>query len=130
MANQALILLFNVNNDRQRSIERLCRSLSVPAKAKVVKSSQYTQTMGYLAGISGFQRNNVGYPGSDFNSEMLVFSGFSSEVMDEFIDNMKKNGLPPVSLKAIITPTNIFWTPIQLFNELEKEHKAFTLNRS
>lgn len=124
MSNQSRILLFKVNNDRQRSIEKLCRSLSVTVKVSVIKPSMYQQSMGYLAGISGFQRNSNIYKGNDFDSEMLVFSGMDSDLTDEFLEGMKKAGLPPVSLKAIITPTNIFWTPLKLYQELCSEHQA------
>lgn len=129
MANQARILLFNMNTDRQHSIERLCRSLSI--KTSYINSSSYYQTMGYLAGIQGFARtpsNNISklpkQANNDFNMEMLVFSGMDSSSIDEFLDAFKKTNLSPVALKAILTPTNIFWTPIQLYKELSKEHQV------
>lgn len=124
MKNQARILLFNVNNDRQRSFERLCRSLSSKVSVSAVRPSMYMQSMGYLAGITGFEKKNTSYTGADFDSEMLVFSGIDPALMDEFLESMKKAGVFPVALKAIITPTNIFWTPKQLYAELYREHRA------
>ena len=125
MANQAKILLFNVNNDRQLSIEKLCRSLSASVSVSAIRPSMYMQSMWYLAGIMGFEKKNTSYTGSDFDSEMLVFSGIYQTLMDEFLESMKKAGVFPVALKAIITPTNIFWTPKQLYDELCQEHRAF-----
>ena len=122
MNNQARILLFKMNNDRQRSIEGLCRSLSI--KTIYIKQASYLQNMGYLAGISGFSKNSTIYSGSDFDKEMLVFSGMDSDLTDRFLAAFRQAGLPPVDLKAVITPTNIFWTPIKLYEELMKEHKS------
>ena len=124
MANQAKILLFNVSEERKSSIEKLCKSLSIRITVTTIHLNMYGQSMGYLAGISGFQRNSNNYTGEEFESEMLIFSGVDSDLMDEFLDGMKKNGIAPVFLKAMITPTNIFWTPVKLFEELKKEHQA------
>ena len=123
MTNQSIILLFNMNKDRQRSVERLCRSLSI--KTSHVKTSLYSQSLGYLAGIQGFPRNPSVYSGNELESEMLIFSGMDSELTDQFLTAFKEANLPPISLKAIVTPTNIFWTPIKLYQELMKEHKRF-----
>ena len=123
MANQSIILLFNMNKDRQRSVERLCRSLSI--KTSYVKTSLYSQSLGYLAGIQGFPRTPSVYSGAELESEMLVFSGMDSELTDRFLEAIKEAKLPPIALKAVVTPTNIFWTPVQLYQELMKEHKRF-----
>ena len=125
MANQARILLFNMNTDRQQSIERICRSLSI--KTSHIKPESYTQSMGYLAGIQGFShtpKNSIPVQSNiAFDKEMLVFSGMDSGAVDRFLDAFKKAALSPVLLKAIITPYNVFWTPLQLYEELVKEHR-------
>ena len=124
MANEPKILLFHMNNDRQRSIEKLCRSLTVPIKVINIRPAMYSQTIGYLAGITGFDRCNTLYSGNDLDSEMLVFSGVDSDLMDEFINRMKQTGIPKIALKAVITPTNIFWTPHKLYDHLCQEHRT------
>lgn len=123
MANQARILLFNMNKDRQLSIEKLCRSLSI--KSSYVRPDSYSQSLGYLAGIQGFPRTPSTYNGVELESEMLVFSGMDSELTDRFLQAIKDINLPPISLKAIVTPTNIFWTPVKLYQELKAEHNIF-----
>ena len=125
MANQSKILLFNMNKDRQLSIEKLCRSLSI--KTSYIKPAFYSQSLGYLAGIQGFPRSASSYNGPGLETEMLIFSGMDSELTDRFLQAFKDNGLPPVSLKAIVTPANIFWTPIKLYTELTKEHTSLHL---
>ena len=65
------------------------------------------------------------YTGPDFPTEMLVFSGMDSEMIDTFLDQYKKASIPPIGLKAIITQHNIFWTAEELYKELFKEHSKF-----
>ncbi len=125
MTNQARILLFNMNKDRQLSIEKLCRSLSI--KTSYIKPAYYSQSLGYLAGIQGFPRNSTQHNEPGFESEMLVFSGMDSELTDRFLKAFKEADLTPIALKAVVTPTNIFWTPVMLYQELKKEHRRFHL---
>ena len=42
--------------------------------------------------------------------------------MDAFLAEYKATGLPPVALKAIVTPYNVSWTADALLRELMKEH--------
>ena len=37
---------------------------------------------------------------------------------------MKRAKLPPIPLKAVLTPTNRDWTSQQLWQELRREHQA------
>lgn len=57
-----------------------------------------------------------------FDGEMLIFSGMDSAAVDRFLAEYRKDGIEPVSLKAVITPHNIFWTAEKVYRELEREH--------
>lgn len=124
MADNARILLFHIEPNRAKQIETICRFLKI--QVTKIKSSSYSQKLGYLAGISGFNRENITYTGPDFPSEMMVFSGMDSDKVDTFLDKCKEASIPPVGLKAIITPHNIFWSAEDLYRELFKEHQTFT----
>jgi len=39
--------------------------------------------------------------------------------------DMNIPGLPSIPLKAVLTPSNMKWTAVQLHNELKNEHEAF-----
>lgn len=120
MATSAKILLFHMEPNKTRQIEAVCRSLKI--QTVKVKPASYNQKLGYLAGITGFNRENTTYTGPDFPTEMLVFSGMDSERIDTFLDQYKKASIPPIGLKAIVTQHNIFWTAEELYKELFKEH--------
>lgn len=125
MANKPTILLFHVIPDKAKKIEALCRLLKI--NVVKVKMSSYAQQLGYLAGITGFNRKNVTYQGVEFPSEMLVFSGMDSDNIDVFLEKYKEASIPPIKLKAILTQHNIFWTAEELYKELWKEHQSFSL---
>lgn len=123
MANKAQILLFHVEPGKTKQIEAVCRTLKL--RTVKVKPSSYNQKLGYLAGITGFNRENTTYQGADFPSEMMVFSGMDSDMVDIFLAKYKEAAIPPISLKAILTSHNIFWSANELYKELFKEHQSF-----
>lgn len=123
MAINAKILLFHMKPDKTKQIEAICRNLKI--QTVKVKLTSYNQKLGYLAGITGFSRENTAYTGPDFPTEMLVFSGMDSDMVDVFLSKYKEASIPPIGLKAIITQHNIFWTAEDLYKELLKEHSKF-----
>ncbi len=125
MANKPTILLFHVEPKKITQIEAICRPLKISVVK--VKMTSYSQQLGYLAGITGFHRQNTAYQGADFPSEMLVFSGMDSDAVDLFLKKYKEASIPPIGLKAILTPHNIFWTAESLYKELWKEHQSFLI---
>ena len=123
MTNSAHILLFHVEQEKAERIGSICRNLGICSSK--AEPSSYSQKLGYLAGISGFRRENMTYTGSEFPSEMMVFSGMDSDMLDRFLDEYKKASIPPIGLKAVLTPHNIFWSAEDLYRELFKEHQAY-----
>ena len=122
MANKGNILLFHIEPGKTKQIEAVCRSLKL--QTIKVKPSSYNQKLGYLAGITGFNRENGTYTGPDFPSEMMLFSGMDSDMVDAFLAKYKEASIPPIGLKAVITPHNIFWNAEELYKELFKEHQS------
>ena len=122
MANNTKVLLFHIEPAKCRQIESICHSLHI--QTVKVKPTSYEQTLGYLAGISGFNRQNKTYSGPEFPSEMLVFAGMDSDLVDAFLAAYKKASIPPIGLKAILTQHNIFWTATALYKELYREHHS------
>lgn len=117
------VLLYNIKEDERFAKLRkyLVRS---GAAVRTVKSSEYLESLGYLLGIQGFQKNKMFPLGQNFHDEMLVMSGFSSERIDELLDFFKRENLEPVSLKAIVTPYNVTWDSMRLHAELCGERDA------
>ncbi len=123
MSNKPQILLFHIESGKAKQIETICRSLKI--QTNKIKHSAYNQKLGYLAGISGFHRENTTYTGPEFPSEMMIFSGMDSDLVDTFLAKYKEASIPSIGLKAIITPNNVFWSAEALYKELFKEHQNF-----
>ena len=123
MADKAHILLFHVEQGKAMQMESICSKLQM--RISQVKPSLYSQKLGYLARISGFHKENIAYTGPDFPSEMMVFSGMDSDMLDYFLDEYKKAYISPIGLKAVITPHNIFWSAEDLYKELIKEQQLY-----
>ena len=45
-------------------------------------------------------------------------------MLNAFLHGFRADKIPPVSLKAILTPTNAGWNALQLHDELVKEREA------
>ena len=113
------ILLFHVNIFKQNSIIQLCQDLGF--EVYVVKEEEFSKTIGQIAGVP-VSSANVNKP-VPFTDEMLVFCRLEPEQLDTFLKEFKGRGISPISLKAVMTPHNIHWTPGRLCMELKKEQE-------
>ncbi|MCM1282829.1 MAG: DUF3783 domain-containing protein [Muribaculaceae bacterium] len=113
-----IILTFQLDPQKDAAVQKICTQLGIQRKNILPKD--YSQKLGYLAGVQGFSREKAG-ASMPFSAEMLVFSGMNSDQVDAFLDAYKKTALSPVRRKAVITPSNVFWTAEALFCELTKE---------
>lgn len=94
-----------------------------------VDQAEYEQPIGALAGISGRERTEKQYTGEEFTAPMLVFC-MGQQRMYGLLEAFRRANVPSVDYKAMLTPTNSIWTPLQLFEELKKEHAAMHGNQS
>lgn len=118
-----VILEFGIEPAKHELIATVCQGQGI--RLVQVPKQDYGQKLGALAGIAGFPREKTMYDGLGLPAEMLVFSGMNSQQVDAFLDAYRQGGLPKIQLKAVITPSNIFWDAQQLFTELMNEHRAF-----
>lgn len=114
------ILMFGLDKNKEAAVRAV--STVIGAEAVAVPRKDYSQKLGALAKVQGFSRDRTVYSGPDFPAEMLVFSGMNSAQIDTFLAEYRKQGVPVIGLKAIVTPHNVFWTPEGLFKELLREH--------
>ncbi len=121
MNTQPTALLYNFNDqERLRQIRRYLNRQNV--KTRIITAPEFLHPLGYLFEIPGFQPSSRFNLGSNFTDEMIVLKDFSSEQMDDFLAFFRKNQIPSVALKAILTPVTQHWSSIQLHNELSMEH--------
>lgn len=117
-----MILLYNFNRYRLQSIRKALAPLNVPIKN--VSKKDFMQPVGYVAGIDGILPSSDKLSQECFTDEMLVMCGFGSEKIDLLLALLKQGAVEKVDLKAVITPSNVYWSSIKLYKEVKSDHIA------
>lgn len=118
--NHPMLLLYNLNGPNSAKIKLLCVKLGI--KVRQVEKHEYGLQLATLAGMS--KEAPVPYGGEGFTEEMMILVSFPNDLLEEFLKGFRAAKIPPVPLKAVLTPTNAFWNSLQLHDELIKEHEA------
>ena len=113
------ILTFNFSEARLSKLRFLCMKLGLVVKAIPVED--WHQPISALCGLSAPVE---AAPAANFPEEMLIFCHMDNALVNRFLQICKQLRFAPVDLKAILTPTNAEWTPVQLRNELKQEREA------
>ena len=115
------VLLYNFRDPARKArvrgwLERKgIRALEIPP-------TELHHSLGALLGLPGFDREPGLRLERGFEEEMLVMFGFPGTMLHDFLAFFREEGLPPVALKAMITPTNVNWTSLALHEALKEEH--------
>lgn len=72
----------------------------------------------------GLNRELNGGLDRELNRDMLILCRFTGSRTDSLLLNLRKAGVPPIPLKAVVTSQNAGWTLSRLYEELEQEHEA------
>ena len=110
-----------MDDNKTSLIRTLCANLNV--RLVRIYRPQYGESIGALAGIPIYRLTNEPYRGEDFSQEMMVMCGFQSDELDTFLKAYREMGIPPVWLKATLTPHNMNWSGAELYRELAEEHR-------
>lgn len=117
------ILLFHAPAKEQRlKIEMALFPLKV--RLRYIGPEDYNQPLGALAGLKEVPAAEGPYNGEDLPDTMFVFAFFSDSRLNQVLAALRKCGAGPFPYKAILTPTNQFWTAGECFAEIKKEHEA------
>ena len=90
-----------------------------------VRQPDYDRPIGAVLDLPGFPDGAVPPSGGSADGEMLVMFGFRGGMLDALLGFFRREKLAPVALKAMATPTNLFWSARQLYHELSREHAMF-----
>ena len=117
----SMVLAYNLLPERAGRIRTLCAIEKL--RLRLVDSSEFGLPVGVLAGVLPPLEAAAVEP---FSEEMLVLCGLSEAALQRFLTGFRKHSIPPVALKAVLTPTNAVWNAKTLRDELKKEHAAMT----
>lgn len=112
------ILLFQVED--VQIVEKIRRAvLPQQVMVQTVEVQEYDQTIGKIAMLP----TGGDYHGLPLSEAMMVLC-VAQEKLDSILLALRNAGLPPFC-KAVLTPTNAGWTPVQLLTELQRERAEF-----
>ena len=123
--NMPLILLYNLDNPKGAKIRRMCLPLGL--RTRLVAPEEYGLPLGEL--VDGAAPETP-WTGETFGDEMLLLVNCTGPLLDRFLQGFRRNKIPAVYLKAVLTPTNRDWNSVALHGELTRERQAIAQGQS
>ena len=126
-----LVLYYSTGDPRMKKQEMMMKSVLVRMGEKIrnVAPDQVMESVGYLAGVPGFEKREVlQQPEAEekipqITEQMLVMKDFTSRRIDTLLLNLRKAKVPKINLKAIVTEQNAGWSFYHLYEEIGEEHR-------
>lgn len=132
-------VLYYHHGDARSARKVLSVFVRLGIRIRRVEPGQVMEKVGYLAGLPGYgpaeetkaeaenAAENAGREASErplpeLEESVLVMRNFTGGRLDYLLYNLRKSGIPPIPLKAVLTPSNADWTFYQLYEELKEEH--------
>ena len=112
------IFMFNISGKKAIEIKNICRALNIDYRE--IDKSEYSRKLSYILKIS--DDSSKGETG-DINDEMLYLIGFNDSLLNIFLKLIRAKKCT-VALKAVMTETNVNYTPYELYKEISAEHRA------
>lgn len=115
-----VILAVHMAPERLGRIRTLCALERL--RLRPVAPAEYGRPIGALAGV--LPPSEAEAPEAEVTEEMLILCGLGEAALNRFLQAFRRQGVPTVALKAVLTPTNASWTVPVLFRELQRERAA------
>lgn len=125
MAGLETVLLYNFNDNKKLRLLKMI-FLKMGVRIRIITPDMYLEPIGALAHIKGYVMTENVYDGPGFEDEMMIMNGFSNARLDELLRQLRKNNVPRIHLKAVVTAHNASWNSLDLHAELTKEHEMMT----
>ena len=115
-----VLLTYNLHGERAAKTRMAAMRFRVRLRA--VERREYARPLGELveSGPDG------DWNGEAFDEEMLVMAHFPPALVQAFLQGLRRAGVRPGGLKAVLTPTNAQWDSLALYTELCREREAIS----
>ncbi len=114
-----LVLLYNLDTPKGAKIRRMCLPLRL--RTRLVRPEEYALPLSAL--VEGAS-SEATCPEHVFSDEMLLLAHLTGPQLNAFLEGFRRNKIPPVLLKAVLTDTNRVWDSSALHAELQRERQA------
>ena len=115
------LLMYGLDGKKSSRLRLICIKLNI--RAKLVPPSEFAEPVGAAAGF--FPISGEAHKAEPFPEEMLVMVEFGAKLLNSFLQELRAAHLPPIPLKAVLTPSNMEWSAYRLRDELVREHQSF-----
>lgn len=116
-----VVLLYQTPEHITKRLTQLLQRHGIAVE--MIQKEQYTVSLEVLLGLR-HPVHTLPNPGIELPEPMMVMHGLSSHDIDTVLKLLKENHIQ-IDLKAVTTPTNLSWTALQIFAELQQERDAF-----
>ena len=118
------VVLWNLSEDTSRGarLRTILERLGIPFKEITYK--HLNETVGYLAGLDGYEAAKTPYTGDNFTSEFMLLCNLPESMLDAFLDAMQNDGLR-IDHKAVVTEYNREYEFHELISDIGEEHNVF-----
>ncbi len=123
---QPVLLCYNLSEDSYRKLRLIAMRLKI--RVRVVRPWELKQTLAWLVQSTASLPEDTPDAGA-FSEEMLVMAHFPTGMGNAFLQLARRGGVPPIPLKAVLTPTNSEWDSLTLHAEISKERDALSQGR-
>lgn len=122
--NNHKVILYNLgaDTDRGSQLHSILNQLNIPAEE--ITSSDLNQRVGYMAGISGYFKDQLMYMGSAPDCQFMLMCNLEESLLDSFLEAMMAAKLR-INYKAVVTEHNADYTLIQLLEDIIREHDMY-----
>ena len=113
-----VLLIYNLRGERAARTRLV--AMRFRARVREVERREYARPLAELVetGPEG------DWEGEAFDEEMLVMANFPAPLVQAFLQGLRRAGVRPGGLKAVLTPTNAQRDSRALYEELCKEREA------
>lgn len=115
------VLLYGLEAEQERLIKAHC--LVKKIRVHQIQPQEIFLPLGRLCGLE--QEQEPGEAEGKISEPLLIMAHFSPSLRDGFLRELRRRKIPPISLKAVLTPTNQSWSLLELYEELKREREAF-----
>lgn len=122
------ILLYNIlNTPTGDAIEKIVNQLGI--RIISINRDDINHSIGYLLGEDGFEpstnKENKVIP----EEKMMIIYDFSDKQVELMLQIFKEANIEYIPLKAVVTPTNIEWSFVYLYEHVKEEYEAISSMR-
>ena len=120
------VVLYNLDQDSSRGarLRSILADLNIPAQEMTY--AHLNETVGYLAGLDGYEAAKSAYDGKEYSAEFMLLCNLPETLLDRFLDAMQDNGLR-IDHKAVVTAYNQDMELHKLMGDISEEHDVFQM---